>query len=125
MYDIFFTSTNFFLSLVFSVMVFLLTLIIFMAQLSCAGHRLMCPLLIWRLSGLEDACRQRGGVWGSFAVCSLWGWSGEKRDQRHYGGTYVTFSFFLKGTGKTEKRCRAFLSVSSPECCLKTIFAAN
>lgn len=55
MYDIFFTRANFFLSLVFSIMVFLLTLIIFMAQLSRAGHILTCWLLIWRLSGLGKA----------------------------------------------------------------------
>lgn len=68
MYDIFFTSTNFFLSLVFSIMVFLLTLIIFMTQLSCAGHILMCRLLIWHLSGLGGCPAGRGVVW---LVCCL------------------------------------------------------
>lgn len=79
MYDIFFTSTNFFfLSLVFSIMVLLLTLIIFMAQLSCAGHSLTYPLLIWRLSGMGDALQtERRCV--SFAICSLWGWWGRRR----------------------------------------------
>lgn len=73
MYDIFFTSTNFFLSLVFSVMVFLLTLIIFMAQLSCAGHILLIRRLIRRLSGLGNALQTEGWC-GLFSICPLWGW---------------------------------------------------
>lgn len=72
MYDIFFTSTNFFLSLLFSVMVLLLTLIIFMAQLSCAGHILMCWLLIWRLPGFGDALKTEKWC-GSFGIFPLWG----------------------------------------------------
>lgn len=72
MYDIFFTSTNFFLSLVFSIMVFLLTLIIFMAQLSCAGHILTCRPLIWHLSVLGDAL-QTEGWYGLFAICPFGG----------------------------------------------------
>lgn len=70
-YDIFFTSTNFFLSLVFSIMVFLLTLIIFMAQLSRAGHILMCLPLIWRLSGLGNALQTER--WCGFSVSVLFG----------------------------------------------------
>lgn len=85
MYDIFFTSTNFFLSLVFSIMVFLLTLIIFMAQLSCTGHS-----LIWRLSDLGGA-RQTGVVWLIRCLSSL-GLVRREGDRRYPSGIYVAFS---------------------------------
>lgn len=91
MYDIFFTSTNFFLSLVFSIMVFLLTLIIFMAQLSCAGHSLTYPLLIWRLSGLGGCPADREVLW---LICYLFslGLVRKAGDRRHYSGIYVASS---------------------------------
>lgn len=120
MYDIFFTSTNFFLSLVFSIMVFLLTLIIFMAQLSCTGHS-----LIWRLSDLGGA-RQTEGWYGSFAVFPLWGWWGGREIESILVASMWLFlpalphlpSFlwgWIQVMGKTETRSGKLLILWPPQ----------
>lgn len=138
MYDIFFTGTNFSLSLVFSIMVFLLTLIIFMAQLSYAGHILMCLLLIWHLSGFfggGGTCRQMGGAliqcWSSLGLMRM---EGARRCLKYhlyeFSSCPIPFSFFSlrmnSGHGKSSNQVQGTFSfVASPECYLKTITAVN